>query len=128
MSDNVYRISEIEEQSNSIDKEIEQYNLRIMELEAQRARLIGERRSLLVHKNQEMLKFIVDNKDIVLKLIGDHDRTSCSDLEHNNGFGSSESGGYRCKRCAILDIIDSGFPEAYDNWSIQFEPMFTKTD
>ena len=34
----------------------------------------------------------------------DHDRTSCSDADRSNGFGTGSSGGFRCARCALLEL------------------------
>lgn len=38
----------------------------------------------------------------------EHQRTSCSDKNLDNGYGSHSSGGYRCLRCALLQAVRYG--------------------
>ena len=46
-------------------------------------------------------------KEFVDIIVPEHNRTSCSDEDKNNGFYSRNCEGYgRCTRCMWLEIID----------------------
>ncbi len=48
--------------------------------------------------------------EVIAALAPDHGRTSCSDTNVVNGWGSHSSGGPRCLRCALLEgDIREGF-------------------
>jgi hypothetical protein len=55
--------------------------------------------------------------DLINLIQPEHSRTSCSDENIFNGFYVEDNGvinpkyPYRCKRCALLEIIDSEFVE-----------------
>ncbi len=47
-----------------------------------------------------------------------HGRTSCSDVDRCNGFGTGDDWKGRCTRCMYLEIIESGrVPEGFDNFN-----------
>ena len=59
----------------------------------------------------------MDAKKFADLICPQHDRTSCSDLSRENGFGSHKMNGdtdaffsfFRCSRCAILEILEEGY-------------------
>ena len=43
----------------------------------------------------------------LLQVIKKHERTSCSDDNHGNGYTTDGRGGYpRCCRCYLLDVLE----------------------
>jgi dsDNA-binding SOS-regulon protein len=61
----------------------------------------------LILKKQEVAKKIQhlrENKDVVLSLVK-HSRSSCSDKNVSNGYGSAEYGA-RCSKCHLIEILD----------------------
>jgi len=55
-------------------------------------------------------------KDVILPLI-EHDRSSCSDENPCNGFGSA-SYGARCNKCHLIEILDGQYGNEFD---VKFE-------
>lgn len=55
--------------------------------------------------------------EVVAALAPDHERSSCSDLNRVNGWGSHSSGCPRCLRCALLE---GTLPEGF-HYSLQVE-------
>lgn len=46
--------------------------------------------------------------DALLVVFAEHDRTSCSDKNSVNGFYTRSDKGFRCTRCALLDLTRGG--------------------
>ena len=45
--------------------------------------------------------------ELLLQVVKRHERTSCSDENHSNGYTTEGRGSYpRCSRCYLLDVID----------------------
>jgi hypothetical protein len=65
-------------------------------------------------KEQVNLKLekLREHKDLILSLI-EHTRTSCSDNNPCNGYGSAEYGA-RCNKCHLIEILNN-------EWSNEFE-------
>ena len=53
-----------------------------------------------------------ENKEIILNLI-EHDRTSCSDENPCNGYGSADYGA-RCKKCHLIEILNDDEMDGFD--------------
>lgn len=53
-----------------------------------------------------------DNADIILPLI-DRDRTSCSDTDVANGYGSADYGA-RCAKCHLIEILNGEWGDRFD--------------
>lgn len=45
-----------------------------------------------------------EQKENILSVIN-HDRTSCSDEHPRNGYYSDCNGGYRCRKCMLIEIL-----------------------
>jgi flagellar motility protein MotE (MotC chaperone) len=62
-----------------------------------------------LRKRSELAKVKIEklreHKDVILNLI-DHDRTSCSDANVCNGYGSADYGA-RCTKCHLIEILDN---------------------
>ena len=58
----------------------------------------------------------MDALDLLNIIQPEHDRTSCSDIDRNNSFGSRGVEWYgRCTRCMWLDLADGVEPpEGFD--------------
>ena len=70
---------------------------------------------------EERFELLVEHRDTLLLLVGDHNKTSCSDEDPNNGVGSAEYGA-RCQRCALLTVEASdydkyGFDVEFNFWT-----------
>lgn len=57
-------------------------------------------------QTQKLVNLMRGHKDLFLAMFPEHSRTSCSDENVCNGFYGCTSTQYRCKRCAILEILD----------------------
>jgi hypothetical protein len=44
--------------------------------------------------------------EFINKICPEHDRTTCDDDNLSNGFGSRDEDGFRCTRCALLEIAE----------------------
>jgi hypothetical protein len=87
-------------------------------LKAELDRRAEEHRQMVLAMKRERNNFILENIDAILQLVPEHGRTSCSDDAINNGVW----GGYRCKRCILLDIRnDRCIPDAVDDITIDIE-------
>jgi hypothetical protein len=75
------------------------------ELKVELARREKEAQEAKVAKNAErrQRQDAALTKDVIDALAPEHGRTSCSDSNLANGWGSHSSGGARCSRCAMLD-------------------------
>lgn len=54
-----------------------------------------------------------EQKKNILSVIK-HDRTSCSDEHPRNGFGTASNGGFRCRKCALMEILNGEQGGFYD--------------
>jgi len=63
-----------------------------------------------------------EQKDLILSLI-DHSRTSCSDSNVCNGYGSADYGA-RCTKCHLIEIFDKEWDDG--DWEIDFDVTITK--
>lgn len=69
----------------------------------------------------ERFRLLVENRETLLRFVP-HGRTSCSDTDRANGFGSAEYGP-RCTRCALLEVNEFDH-EVYDfDLTLQFVPL-----
>jgi hypothetical protein len=62
-------------------------------------------------KNKEELNKLRANKDVILSLL-EHSRTSCSDTNVSNGYGSA-SYGARCSKCHLIEILNSDYENEF---------------
>ena len=72
-----------------------------------------EELSKLVELQKQLLK---EQKDLILSLI-DHSRSSCSDDNVCNGYGSADYGA-RCTKCHLIEIFDQEWDDG--EWEIDF--------
>ena len=56
-------------------------------------------------ENLDRIMYIQDHFEIFMKAM-EHDRASCNDFNPCNGIGSASFGGWRCDKCALIDIIE----------------------
>ena len=83
---------------------------------------LEEEQEALARKEQmEFIEFLRANKEVVLRLLS-HGRTSCSDNQPVNGWGSRENG-CRCNKCGLIEILN-GDEQLPDNMKIDFEVNF----
>lgn len=50
-----------------------------------------------------------------------HDRTSCSDDNLSNGYGSSSSDWPRCQRCLLLEVVQGKLPAGATAYLTNFD-------
>jgi len=63
-----------------------------------------------------------EQKDLILSLIN-HSRTSCSDSNICNGYGSADYGA-RCTKCHLIEIFDKEWDDG--GWEVDFDVTITK--
>lgn len=89
---------------------------------------LSRRRDARIEKQYEARRKRFDGftRENLNNLIPEHDRTSCSDFNTENGFpgGSNKP---RCGRCALLQIIDEGI-EVASNWDVTFTIEFSEIE
>ena len=87
-----------------------------------------EWRNLVKCGFQEM-KTIITPKDLIDKLCPEHDRTSCSDNNIQNGFYSSTEH-TRCSRCTMLQTLKEGkMPESHTGYySVTIDVKISKKE
>jgi len=95
---------ELIEQQNEIQSQIEEFE--------------EQERQALYKSRLEQLNEMRENKDFLLGLI-EHTRTSCDDDNVVNGFHSRSDGGYRCSKCALIELLDMCDEDAV-KYSINF--------
>jgi hypothetical protein len=81
-----------------------------------------EQEALREEKLNAKITYIREHADVILPLFK-HDRTSCSDTNVNNGFGSRGDNDYRCAKCALIELIQHEAPESEIediDFSVQF--------
>ena len=74
------------------------------ELAAEMARRNVEEKEAEAIIRRAGFQILVDNKDALLALFPEHNRTTCSDVQRHNGFYTRSDNGPRCTRCALLDL------------------------
>jgi hypothetical protein len=74
------------------------------EIKARAARKAEEREKAAVRLSETFRHKVT--RDALDALVPEHGRTSCSDDNRRNGFGSNGSDFPRCNRCALLDVLD----------------------
>lgn len=82
------------------------------ELVAELARREREEREAKERRNAErrIRQAAALTPEVIAALAPDHERSSCSDMNIVNGWGSHSSGSPRCLRCALLERdIQEGF-------------------
>lgn len=87
---------------DKLTKQIEQRKQEIKEEELNRRREIAKMK----------LDKLREHKDLLLEII-EHNRTSCSDNNVCNGWGSSEYGA-RCPKCHLIELLNN-------EWDNDFE-------
>ena len=63
-----------------------------------------------------------EQKDLILSLIN-HSRTSCSDSNICNGYGSADYGA-RCTKCHLIEIFNKEWDDGW--WEVDFDVTITK--
>ena len=80
-----------------------------------------------IRKRKEISKKKLDklreHKDFLLEII-DHDRTSCSDDNVCNGYGSA-SYGARCSKCRLIEVLNDDWD---DEWEVDINVIITKIE
>jgi hypothetical protein len=64
----------------------------------------NEKRLKKIDERAKRIRLLNENRSTLLKFIS-HSRTSCSDMEPNNGLHSSDHGP-RCIRCGLMEITE----------------------
>jgi len=78
-----------------------------------------EELSKLVELQKQLLK---EQKDLILSLI-DHSRSSCSDDNVCNGYGSADYGA-RCTKCHLIELFDQEWNDG--EFEVDFDVTITK--
>ena len=82
------------------------------ELEARKADLKLEQTNVKQEIAKQHIEIIKKYKDVILSLI-EHERSSCSDENHCNGYGSRDSGA-RCNKCHLIEILEGWYGNRFD--------------
>ena len=90
---------------DEINKERAKLQEKLKKLDTEEEKIKEVERQDKRKQTQKLVNLMREHKDLVLAMFPKHSRTSCSDEDVCNGFYSCE-GHYRCKRCAILEILD----------------------
>jgi len=85
-------------------------------VELQKQLLKDEEVNKLREKAKIKISKLREQKDLILSLI-DHSRTSCSDSNVCNGYGSADYGA-RCTKCHLIEIFDQEWDDG--EWEIDF--------
>lgn len=100
------------EELNALSKQIEEQKQLIKQEEIRKRKEIAK-------TNIEKLK---EQKDLILSLI-EHSRTSCSDTNVCNGYGTADYGA-RCPKCHLIEIFNNEWSD--DEFEISFDVTITK--
>jgi len=92
--------------------------------QAEKQRKLLEEEELQKRKNAVKIKMkkLREQKDLILSLI-DHSRTSCSDSNVCNGYGSADYGA-RCAKCHLIEIFDQEWDDG--EFEVYFDVAITK--
>ena len=116
---------EIADRREALQKEIADkraaFEKQIAEQVALEKSLEEEQNALARKEQMEFIEFLRANKEVVLRLL-EHGRTSCSDDQPVNGWGSRD-GGCRCNKCGLIEILN-GEERLPDDMKIDFEVNF----
>ena len=95
-------------------KNLSEDELKKLEKEiAEHKQLLKENKLKEKQKEVEIhLKKLREQEDVLLELI-EHGRTSCSDTEVCNGWGSA-SYGARCNKCHLIEILNGEWGNRFD--------------
>jgi len=84
-----------------------------------------EERLLEVKKTNAMkLKELAKHKDVILSLL-EHDRTSCSDDDPQNGL--EIDGPPRCAKCGLMDLLEDAEWIDECDWEVHFSVSIRKS-
>lgn len=103
-------LKELEEMRKEIDASIAEKK----EKESQKRR---------EHAIAKIDSFSEEQKQFLLSLI-EHDRTSCSDEHVYNGRYSRSDGGWRCRKCMLIEILNG---EHGGDFDFDLVPEFYQT-
>ena len=92
-----------------------------LDIERQLEKIEVEEKSEKKKKNKLYLDELRKNKELILSLVK-HGRTSCSDENPINGYGTSDYGA-RCTKCHLIEILDE---EWEDRFSVTFDVYIDK--
>lgn len=112
---------DFEKRLDELKKEEEQWKEKMDEMNEKREKIKEERKQILIQKNSVKMKYLRENRDVLLSLI-EHDRTSCSDDNVSNGYSYS-SGHYRCAKCYLIELLNGDWGD--DDVEIFFTPSFS---
>jgi len=80
-----------------------------------------------IRQRKDIAKVKVDklreHKDLILSFM-EHNRTSCSDTNVCNGYGSA-SYGARCNKCHLIEILNN---EWSDDWEVSIDVTITRIE
>lgn len=65
-----------------------------------------------------------DIAEALLLIETEHDRTSCSDDNATNGYGSSGENWPRCNRCLLLDVVRGEIPVGAEALLVDFQLQY----
>ncbi len=106
-------IDKAEQKCKNLEKEIEEQRKafeKTLESKIEQAKILKKQETdLRQQRSKEFIKFLQDNKDVILKLF-QHGRTSCDDDHITNGWGSADGGGCRCNKCGLIEILNGYDP------------------
>jgi len=92
------------------------------QLEKQKQILKDEKLNKLKSIAKVKIEKLREQKDLILSLI-DHSRTSCSDSNVCNGYGSADYGA-RCTKCHLIEIFDQEWSDG--EFEVDFNVTITK--
>lgn len=62
--------------------------------------------------------------EALLLIDTEHDRTSCSDDNVVNGYGSSGGNWPRCNRCLLLEVVRGDIPDGAEALLVDFQLQY----
>ena len=92
------------------------------QLEKQKQILKDEKLNKLKSIAKVKIEKLREQKDLILSLI-DHSKTSCSDSNVCNGYGSADYGA-RCTKCHLIEIFDQEWSDG--EFEVDFNVTITK--
>jgi hypothetical protein len=101
-------IEDLYKTEQELVKENVELNKRIKEIQEKRIQME-------IALNKIQLDKLREHKGLILNLI-EHDRTSCSDENPSNGYGSADYVA-RCDKCHLIEILNS-------DWNNEFSVDF----
>lgn len=101
-----------------VAKERAELSAKMQKLDDEEKKIKEEENKLKMRETQKLVQLMKEHKELVLAMFPKHDRSSCSDNNRVNGMDTDYLTNFKCKRCAILDILDD---YCVDDFDISFD-------